>query len=128
MNGELFEGGEMPSKTESIRDYYKNFKESTDKWNDSLVKLECSEVELDKIKHNLIETTMPHIYNSIIDIISITTVKGNEVFFREGELNDADKLRLAVERMLAEVNASEETIKYWNDFTETFIKEKLSHD
>ncbi len=74
MNGEVFgSDSEMPKGTDfdSLIPY---------NWRSPLVKLECSEVELDKIRWHTIYDRVNN--TNPIDITSITTVKDNVVFFK----------------------------------------------
>ena len=61
--------------------------EYLDDWNNSKVKLNCSEVELDKIKDGLFWTS-----KDIYNITSITTVKDCKVYFKEVESESQEQL------------------------------------
>jgi len=77
--------------------------EYLDDWNDSKVKLECREVELDKINYEVrldFRVTKSDLFlsqylSNPIDITSITTVKDGKVYFKEVESESNEAIEFA---------------------------------
>jgi len=98
INNSVMQGGEMTNRNDYEQSSDVMYHHDLEQWRTSLVKLECSEVELVKI----LSVFEP---DKTIDITSITTVKDGKVYFKEVEGESKPTMPLGFNITVIENNA-----------------------